>query len=237
MYNILVITSDKYLPCLRPMMYLLNKYWPEHPPCVIGGFKPPTFGLEAGFTFHSLGAMKDYPIQKWSDAFRKLVREHAEDVFVSLLEDMWPTRQVDARAVDILANYARQFKYVARIDLTGDRLYAHGMRDYGSVAHLDLIQSLPGSPYHLSFMAGIWRKEHFLRVIQPNWTPWDCEILGTPALSFMRDVIVLGTRQWPYRHLLALRGGESQKLLLAGMQQVDRDELTALGYLQHWGIG
>lgn len=217
-------------------MHLLNKYWPSHPPCIIGGFKRPDFALEDGFTFHSLGAMKDYPLQQWSNAFRKLVEECAGDVFVTLLEDMWPTRGVDDKAIDVLADYAQQFKYVARIDLTGDRLYAHGMKDYGSVAHLDLIQSMPGSPYHLSFMAGIWRKEHFMNAIHENWTPWDCEILGTPVLSFMSE-LVLGTRQWPYRHILALRGGESQKLLLGGLSDADVKELTELGYLHHWGIG
>jgi hypothetical protein len=235
--RILVTTCDKYLTALKPLAYLLNKYWQPNPEVVIGGFTPPDFDLPDNFTFHSIGKQEDYPVNKWTNALHKFLNEMPDDVFMLLLEDMWPSRGVDVKAINVLSDYMKQFQYVAKIDLAGDRLYAHGMKDYGYVEHLDLIISMPGSPYHLSLMPGLWRKKHLLDSIKPDWTPWDVEISGTPILSHNRDVIVLGTRQWPYRSILAFRGGDNQKLLLDDLDQADVNEMRKLGYFDPWEGG
>ena len=100
----------------------------------------------------------------------------------------------------------------------------------------DLIISMPGSPYHLSLMPGLWRKQHLLATLKPGWSPWDVEIVGTTELSHNRDVIVLGTRQWPLKNCLAFRGGDSGKLLLDDLAQADVEALRELGYLSHWEV-
>jgi len=233
--RVYVTTCDAYLPALRPFAWLLNKNWRPNPEVVVGGFTKPDFDLPSNFTFHSIGKQEDYPFSKWTNAASKMITDLPDEVFVLMLEDMWITRGVDTKAVQVLADYMHQFRYVARIDLTGDRLYAHGMRKYGSVAHLDLIVSMPGSPYHLSLMPGLWRKEHWLSVIQPDWTPWQVELQGTPELSHKsREMIVLGTRQWPIRNILALRGGDVGKLLLNDIDETDVRELRRIGFLSHW---
>lgn len=237
--RVFITTCDNYLPALRPMAWLLNKYWkPEPPECVVMGFTPPEFELPDNFSFHSVGRQEDYPFQKWTDAVIKFLNEVDDEVFVLLLDDMWPTRGIDGRAIDMLTDYMRQFRYVARIDLTGDRLYAHGMKPYGSLAWLDLIISMPGSPYHSSLMAGIWNRQHMLGLLKPGWTAHDVELSGTTELSHNRDVIVLGTRQWPFRHCLALRALEKDKLLLddpvSPLEKTDIEAMRALGYFEHW---
>lgn len=231
---IFVTTSDKYLDTLRPLGWLLNKYWHPNPEVVICGFAEPTFDLPDNFRFVSVGNQADYPVNKWTDGLRAFLDVMRDEVFMLILEDMWPTRGVDVRAVYILADYMRQFEYVARIDLTGDRLYAHGMKDYGAVEHIDLIKSMPGSPYHLSLMPALWRRRHLLSVLRPGWSPWDVELQGTTDLSHNQDVIVLGTRQWPYRNLLAHRSGDSGKLDLSQLSEADREALRELGYLKPW---
>lgn len=235
--RVFVTTSDGYLPALRPLAFLLNRHWRPEPEVVVGGFTPPDFELPPNFAFHSIGPQEEYPLGKWSDGLAAFVGAMPDEVFVLMLEDMWPSRDVDVEAVRILADYARQFEYVARIDLTGDRLYAIHAQDYGHAGRLDLIKSMPGSPYHLSMMPGIWRKEHLLAALRPGWNPWDVEIHGTPVLSHMGDVIVLGTRQWPYRNILAFRGGDSGKLDLDGLDPSAVEEMRALGYLAPWEGG
>jgi hypothetical protein len=235
--RVFVTTCDKYIEALRPMAYLINKYWKPRPEVVVGGFTPPgKLGVELppNFHFHSIGKQEDYPIGKWTDAVIEFVSEMPDEVFVLMLEDMWPVRGVDGRMVQMLADYMHQFRYVARIDLTGDRLYAHGMKDYGRVGWIDLIISMPGSPYHLSMMPGLWRKEHLLSTFRRGWSPWEVELQGTPVLAHNRDVIVLGTRQWPYRNILAFRGGDSGKLLLDGIDEADVNEMRKRGYLEPW---
>jgi hypothetical protein len=143
---------------------------------------------------------------------------------------MWPIRKINVEAVKILYDYMVQFEYVARIDLTTDRLYAHGMKDYGVVSYLDLISSMPGSPYHMSLQPGIWRKKHLVSTMQRGWSAHELETQGTPVLSHNRDVIVLGTKNWIYRHIHAIRFLDHQKLLTDDLNTDDAKAMRELGY-------
>jgi hypothetical protein len=179
-----------------------------------------------------MGDMADYPIGKWSDALIKLLNSIDDGHLIIMLEDYYLTRKVDTEAVRILSDYARQFTYTVRIDLTGDRLYAGNANlDYGTVNRLDLVKSMPGSPYHLSTMAGIWNRELLLKVLIPNESPWDLEISGTTRLSHAQEMLVLGTRQWPVKYILAHRRGNPNELLLDGLDPVDVEALRGLGYI------
>lgn len=234
-YRVVVTTSDKYLPALRPFAYLFNKYWSDEQDVLVMGFTPPSFSLPPNFAFMSLGDFNDYPVNKWTDAVIRGLEYIDDDVFVLMLEDYWLTRPVDKRSVQILVDYMRQFNYVAKMDLCGDRLYAHGADlNYGHVGHIDLVKSMPGSPYHMSLMTGAWNRRHLLRHLRPGWSPWDVEIVGTTNLSHDQDVIVLGTRQWPVRHTLAFRSGDSSTLKLDELATEDIVELNKYCLLDAW---
>lgn len=235
--RVVVLTSDNYLWCLRPFMHQFRRHWSHEQECVIVGFSKPSFPLAPNFSFHSVGAYEDYPVGKWSDALIKFLHEFEDETFALFLEDMWIARDVDTQAIRMLDAYARQFKYVLRIDLTTDRLFAGGPKypmdipDYGSCGYLDLIRSEPDSPYHLSMMPAIWRKDQLLKVLIPGESPWDVEIAGTRRASALgNNVLVLGTRQWIVRNILALRGGDSKSVNLSGLTDVDKAELIRLGY-------
>lgn len=229
--RVVVLTSDKYLGALRPLAYLLNKYWQPNPSVLVGGFTPPDFALPPNFTFHSIGAFEDYPVGKWSDGVIDLLSALPDEAFVLLLEDMWPTRPVNAEAVGVLYRYALQFKYVLKIDLCADRLYAWGMEDYGHVSYLDLVRSNPGSQYHMSMMPGVWRRDNLLSVLVRGESPWQVELVGTPRVSQRQDLLVLGTRQWPYRCILAHRGGNPGAVNLGGLAPEDVDTLRERGWI------
>jgi hypothetical protein len=229
------MTSDKYLMALRPFAYLFNKYWKPNPDVLVAGFTAPQFNLPDNFSFMSLGKFEDYPVDKWSDAFLKLLNRIKDEAFVLMLEDYWITRHVNSEAVHILYDYALQFEYVLKVDLCGDRLYAHGADvNYGSVSYLDLVKSMPGSPYHMSLMTGIWRRDHLLRLIIPGESPWDIELAGTTRVSHDQEAIVIGTRQWPVRHSLAFRAENPGKLKLEEIATVDIQEMRELGLLDPW---
>jgi hypothetical protein len=234
--RVYVMTSDKYLPAVRPFLWLFGKYWPGQTVTVCG-FTSPDFELPPFADFLSLGTFSDYPVNRWSDALLKLLSVIPDEPFALMLEDYWITRPVQVEAVRMLADYCRQFGYVCRMDLTGDRLHAQGASLYGKCGHLDLIWSDPESQYHMSLMTAIWSPRNLRRVLIPGETPWEVELNGTPRLRAMRDeMIVLGSRVWPVRHTLAFRGGDSAKLLLDELDPSDVAELTALGYLKPWGV-
>lgn len=241
-YRVVVATSDKYRPALRVFLDLFDKYWHDHPPVDIVGFSPPPWPLPSYVSFLSQGKMADYPVERWSNAIIEYLNTlPIDEIIVFMLEDYWITRRVDTVGVYMLAQYMRQFGYVARLDLTTDVLFKDGPRyaqdipDYGTCGYLDLIKAEPHSPYYLSLLAGLWRAKHLARVMVPDETPWDLEIKGTTRLSEMRDVIVLGTRQWPVRHILAHRGGDTRKVDLSQIPQPDIERLVEKGYLK-WKI-
>jgi hypothetical protein len=232
-YKILVLTSDNYSWAILPYAWLLKKYWPDHPEVIVGGFTPPNFTIPPGFSFLSLGAQRDYPIDKWSNAFYKLINEANQEVFIFMLEDMWIIQDVNVHVVNMAYDYMEQFGYVARLDLTGDRLHATGASLYGKLGNYDLIWSSPDSPYHMSTMPAFWRAEHLRKVLIPNETPWDLEIKGTPRLaSHGRDLVVVGTNAWPIKNTLAFRGGDVSKLLLDEVDENDVREMNKLGLLR-----
>jgi hypothetical protein len=237
--RVIVMTSDKYLPILRPFAWLFNKYWSSEQEVLIGGYAAPDFTLPDNFKFHSIGKIEDYPIDKWSNGVIKLLSEIDDEAFTLMLDDYLITRPVDIRGVEMCHGYACQFGYTLRIDLTLDRLFAHGPRypgdisDYGYLGHLDLIRSEPTSQYHMSLMTAVWRRDNLLKVLQPDWSPWDVELTGTGyvAAHHAHDLLVLGTRQGPIKHTLAYRGGNPTEINLSQIRVEDVEAMKAEGIL------
>lgn len=235
-YRIVMMTCDKYVNAIYPYAFLLKKYWPTHPEVVVLGFSPPSKPMPERFKFISVGKMEDFPVERWSDQLIVGLNMIPDEVFILTLEDMWLIRHVPEKVVDMAYDYMEQFKYVARLDLTGDRLNAGGAALYGELGYVKLIWSDPNSQYHLSMMPAFWRKEHLLRVLVPAETPWQVELDGTPRLSALRDeVIVLGTDAWPIRNTLAFRGGDINDMLLDEIAEDDVGQMKKLGLFE--GLG
>lgn len=235
MIPIFVFTSDKYLKALQPFAWLFNTYWSPAQAVDVIGFAQPDFMLPSNFSFHSLGSMGNYPFEKWSNqVIDYLEIRNDVDTFILLLEDYFLVRPVNISAVRMLYDYMIQFRNVLKMDLTADRLYSAGMTDYDNCGFLDLVLSDYRSQYQMSMMAGIWNKELLLRFLVRNESPHTVELDGTPRVAAAHDeVIVLGSRQWPIRHTLAHRGGDSGKLFLNELKKCDIEELTKLGYIPY----
>lgn len=236
---VVVTTSDKYLPALQPFAWLARKYWSANKKFIVAGFTAPDFSLPSNFEFVSVGKFEDYPVDKWTDGLIKfLVEKLDSELFILMLEDYWITRRVCHEALSLAATYMERHPKILKFDLCGDRLYAAGADlNYDTFGFLDIVKSDPKSPYHMSLMTGMWRKSLMLRVLKPGWSPWDVEIAGTTDLSkAASEIEVVGTRQWPIRHTLAFRSGDSSTLKLEEIRREDVASLTRLGMLSHWGI-
>lgn len=230
-----ILTSDHYIHAIRPFAFLLKRYWPDHPEVVVGGFSLPPFEMPDGFVFHSIGRFEEYPVDKWSDGAIKFLQDIPDEIVCLFLEDMWLIKPVDVAVVKMAYDYMEQFNYVARLDLTSDRLLANGgnVSMYGELGHVNLVWSDPDSQYHLSLMPAFWRKKHLLKVLIPGETPWQVELQGTPRLSRLRDeMIVLGTDAVPVTVTLAFRGGDTSKLLLDEVNPQDVQDMRDLGLLE-----
>lgn len=236
LYNDLIVyvfTSDKYIRAVRTFAFLFNRHWSINQRVQVVGFAEPDFELPENFSFMSLGLQKKYPWHKWSNALLDMMDDMpGDETFCLMLEDYWITRGVDIEAIDLLYKHMNEDDSIIKICLTGDRLYAGGMTDYGSLGRLDLIKSAYDSPYHLSLMAGLWRRNLLYRVLVSNESPHDVEINGTSRLAELKDEVkVLGTRQWPLRHILGHRGGDPSETFVQGIHEDDLSDLRLLGYV------
>jgi hypothetical protein len=234
---IIVTTSDNYLPALKPFAWLAEKYWRGSAQFTIMGFTKPDFPLPDRFKFVSVGKPEDYPIEKWSDAVIDFLKKFKSPYFIFMLEDYWITRDVNIGAVRLAHKYMELHPNILKFDLTGDRLYAGGADlNYDTFGWLDIVLSDRMSAYQMSLMTGLWRRELFLRAMQKGWNPWEVELEGTTKLQGMNDIDVVGSRQWPIKHTLAFRSGDSKTLKLEEVKQEDVYSLKRLGYLKPWGI-
>ena len=178
----------------------------------VAGFTPPLFEIPNDWQFVSLGEFSNYPINKWSNAVRNLIGNNGfvEERFVLMLEDYFILRQVDESAIRQLGHYMQMHPDIAKIDLTTDRLYAADMRDYEACGRFDLIIDNPNAAYNTSVLAAIWNKQDFLNLLVDDETPWQFELEGSNRwkdYAFANNKKILGTRQCPMRHTVAIRNG------------------------------
>lgn len=225
--RVLTTSCDKSIWTVRPFAYLFNKYWSEMQNVTILTESIPSFSLPPNFVFKVANIEGiGWPREHWSTGVMNFLESIPDQQVLILLDDYWFIRQVDYRGIATLAEYMRLHPKILRIDLTTDRLYAGGAPrpmdglDYDTYGHYDLFQ-VPGSPYQMSLMPGIWNKEKLLQVLKPHWSPWEVELTGTDNLnSNFPEFIVLGTRQNPIRFTNALRN-EKKEIDVRGMKQED----------------
>lgn len=247
--TIVCMTSDKYIDAVRPFLWLLRRYWGhDNVPVnvLVAGFTPPDFdgGLNdfggnknVRAEFHSIGEFKDYPVDKWSDSLIALLNQIDDEYIILMLEDYWIIRGVNVPAIRLAHSYMKKYPKTLKFDLAADRLYAKGaVRNFRFEGWLDIVKSDIESPYHMSLMTGMWNTGHLREILVPGWSPWDVEISGTTHLKNYPGLDVVGSEQWPIRHTLAFRSGDSTSLLLQDVQREDVYAMKQLGLLRRWDV-
>lgn len=242
MIQAIVMTSDRPLNPLRGFFHLWQKYYGLNGDVgIVCGFTKPDYPLPDGFRFVSTGKQEDFPPARWSERLLTVLDDIADEIFILMLDDYWLTRTVDTRALRMLYDYMRQFTNVLKIDLSDERLYANsgskylwGYGTYDNVGYLDLIKSDSSSEYHMSLWGGMWRRDLLRRFIVRGETAQQIELAGTKRLSAVGDeILVLGTRQAPLRHINAIQGRSwngHDRSGIPALRARDREEIEALGY-------
>jgi hypothetical protein len=216
--KIIVTTHDKYMWALRPFAYLFNIYWSAQQPITALVESEPKFKLPSNFDTHVIDVDGEgWPKNRWTDGFIKYLNGIKEQYIVILLEDYWLNRKADTEGIRTFHEYLTFHPNVVRFDLTMDRLYAGGPQyplddpDYEKYGHYDIIIR-PGTEYQMSLQAGMFNKGLLLELLEPGWSPWEVELLGTGKLH-NSDMIVLGTRQNPVSYTNALQNRDADILI------------------------
>lgn len=226
---VVVSTSDKYSWALKPFAHLFQKYVGSDCDVAVAGYTPPNFVLPYNFHFYSIDTPQ-YPKDKWVDGFLKFLYHYDNPFFVLMLEDYWLCRTVDTKGIDILHRLMTFSPELVRVDITGDRLYAGGMRDIGYYERFDLIEA-PQSQYQMSLQAGIWNRKHLINILEklPEGlhSAWDVELQGTTILNTMTER-VFGTRQWPMRYVNGMNNAKSNEINYVGFTDFDKESVKVL---------
>lgn len=234
--RIFIPSSDVTQWALRGCLWLLEKYWPQHPAVLIGGYTPPPFALPPYATFLSLGEFRDFPANRWSDGLLRLLESQTDDVFLYTMDDFWLVREVDDAGVRLLYQHMLDNPHLARIDLTTDRLYAATMCAAGRLGHLNLINTPPNTPYQLSFQTGLWRREALRQYLVPGESAGETEVRGSHRMT-RANANVMGTMEAPFRYKIVVQHGRvvidepGYQVPAVNLADGDRADLERLGYL------
>lgn len=202
--RVIIYSSDKTQWALRPFAYLFDLYWSHDIQVTAFVNSRPLFLLPYNFDLREVGPFR--PVQEWSTDFTHALQSIDDEVICVMMDDYWLNRRVDSVSVARCYEYMLHHPEVARFDMTTDRLYARGMRDYCKIGYLDVIRSDPQSPYHFSLQAALWRREHLLSCLVEHETPWDTEMNGDGRLQRL-GALVLGTKQSPIHYTIAVQQG------------------------------
>lgn len=237
--QIIIMTSNKGERSLPGFYHQWAKYFtPAYPytGLVCGFDEPYDIRTPKEFKFYSIGKQEDYPADKWSDAFIRVLDNVADDVFMLLLDDYWLLRKTDTTGLRMMYDYMYQFENVIKFDVTTERLFAEGggkylfgYNTYNTLGHLDLIKSNHGSPYHMSLWGGLWRRDLLQRFIVPGETAQQIELNGTHRLAQVGDeLLVLGSRQAPMRHGNIIQGGKINDDVMVGLPALTETDRQAI---------
>lgn len=242
--RIFIPSSDVTQWALRGCLWLLDKYWPQHPAVLIGGYTPPPFALPSYATFLSLGAFRDFPANRWSDGLLRLLESQPDDVFLYTMDDFWLVQEVPDAPVRFLADYLLAHPHIARIDLTSDRAnsgHAEGAqiekyRHKGEWHDITIIHTPPRTPYQLSFQTGLWRRSALRQYLTPGESAGETEVRGSNRMT-LANANVLGTLEAPFKYKIVVQHGRvvidepGYQVPAVNIPDDDRAELERLGYL------
>lgn len=233
--QIVIPSSDVTQWALQGCLWLLDRHWPAHPPVVIGGYTPPPFPLPPYAEFRRLGDFADFPANRWSDGLMALLDTLADDVILIHFDDFWLVEDVDDAAVRLLYEHMVASPYLARIDLTTDRLYAATMCRAGSLGPLNLVSTPPNTPYQLSFQTGLWRRAALRQYLVPGETAGETEVRGSYRMT-LANANVLGTMEAPVKYKIVVQHGQVRiyepgyQVPAVNLPDADLAELERLGY-------
>lgn len=232
--RIFIASSDVTAWALRGCLWLLDRHWPAHPPVIVGGYTPPD--LPSGVDFYRIGDFADYPAGRWSDGVLAFLESQPDDIFLWTMDDFWLVREVDGPAVELLYRHMLDCPWLARVDLTTDRLHAGTMQAAGPLGHLNLVNTPPNTPYQLSFQSGLWRRAALIQYLKPGESAGESEIRGSYRMT-LANANVLGTVSAPFRYKIVVQHGRvvidepGYQVPAVDLAAGDRAELGRLGYL------
>ena len=213
-----VITYNSYDHLIPGFAYLFNKYWDSEMPVTVLGFREIP-DLPANF---EVQVMEGGSEQKdWTNTLRSVFANCEHPYFALLLDDYWLTRPIDLDRITQLEGTLKEG--AVKLDLSNNS-YSFGCSPF----HHDMIMASQRAKYRTSLQPAIWTRDYFLRFLQPDWSPWDFERLGSRRANNDGGCIV-GYRNAVYNYANIYKRGKLNRGEVAKLAHADMAELQAQG--------
>jgi len=223
--GVILIGTQGYNWLLNPFAYLFSKYWNE-PILYIGDSPPDT--LPANVDFLQVPAYAE-GIWPWSHFFGNgliSICKHFEGKIITLfLLDHWLNRPVSLTDVGILTKYMDKNRHIIRANLTEQPCWqsANKIDNYSGLDIIyfpawDIANSFSGG---ITFCPSLWNTDLLCEIIEPHWTIWECERLGTEKMKTRHDIISVGTMPALLSRVHGLYHDKYKMAYLAGLSVED----------------
>lgn len=208
-YEVIVLTSNKYVHCLPAFTYLFNKFWDAGQQVKVVRYDVRPAKMPGNFSNFAVGNQDDY---SWSSGLRKYLIHHNDDLIILLLEDYFIDGPVDKQRIEQIYKFMKLRPEIAKIDLTDDRIKVTHRPYTADIYGLDLVESGPNTQFQTSLQAAIWRKDFLLQFLNDKENAWQFEKQGTKRIIDAReagefDGYILGCQEPPLTYINA-KGGE-----------------------------
>lgn len=223
----IILTGTQAYNWVLPIFgHLFEKYWGE-PFLYIGDTPPPQ--LPNNVTFQPLQTFKEgiWPWDHWfGQGLREICQQFSGEIIALFLLDHWLNQPVDIDGVYQLAEYMRLNRQIIRGNLTTNGIWTNSksIDTYGRLEILyippwDKNNSLNGG---ITFCPSLWNTDLLDKLIEPAWSLWDCEKLGTERLVKNPKIYAIGTRPYLLSRTHAMFHKDPHRISLENMQPDDR---------------
>jgi hypothetical protein len=172
--NIVVNTSNDYLPYLKVYTYLFNRFWSDQKEVMIVGFDEPQFSIPENFKFISLG--KQRGIKFWHDDLIRTTDLIEDDFFIQMPENEFIIHTVRHDIKENLYKYLSP--NIGRIDLTPG-VSTRESDILESNSDYNIIESKQNENWRVSMRASIWNKNYFKSHLKPGAPMTHFEVVGS----------------------------------------------------------
>ncbi|NIV40388.1 MAG: hypothetical protein GWN58_66610, partial [Anaerolineae bacterium] len=173
-----------------------------------------------------------WPWDEWfGNGLRSILENVGQDPVVALfLPDHWLCGKVNKRKVQGLEAYVLRFPTL-RANLTAGTCLDHHGEILRSWYGMEIVSVPPTDP-HCGFFGGItfapalWDRERLLRILEPGWSLWAAEKVGTEKFARMGlypEVRSIGTRPAILKRAHGMYHEYPRTVRLEGLDEEDRE--------------
>lgn len=197
---IMITSCDAYKDCWKPMIYSLDKYWPdcEYPRYIVTNYEeddslPDTQIIKVGDDKRS-----------WCTLAKRGLEAIGADYVVFFQEDYWLAKKVDNEAIKAHVQYMEDYS-VDYLKITHDIL-----RDNLRIEESDYCYNPLDIRYSFNTAMAIWRVEVIKNLLIDGWSGWEFERQIIPYLiehSIKIDSRCLYSKTIEEKGLTDIKGG------------------------------